>query len=121
MSTPLLAESVVGADKFICATVVQEICASDQPCTDGGPSWNTSIPEFLEIDLKKKTVSTTEASGEKRSSKVELILDGGLIVMHGFERGKAFVIVVNESTGVATASVTADGEVISVFSTCTPK
>jgi hypothetical protein len=121
MSTPLVAESIVGADKFICAVVVQEVCASDAPCTDGGPTWDTSIPEFLEFDLKQEIISTTRASGEERSSKLTVRRDSGLIIMQAYEVGKAFSIVINESTGIASASVTADGEVISVFAACTPK
>jgi hypothetical protein len=121
MSTPLFAESLVGADKFICAVVVQEVCASDAPCTDGGPAWDTKIPEFLEFDLEQETVGTTSASGEGRRNKVNLRRDGGLIIMQAYELGKAFSLVVNEVTGILTASVTSDGEVITVFAACTPK
>jgi len=121
MSTPLVAESIVGADKFICAVIVQEVCASDEPCTDGGPAWDTKIPEFLEFDLEQETVGTTSASGEGRINKVNLRRDGGLIIMQAYELGKAFSLVVNEATGILTASVTSDGEVITVFAACTPK
>ncbi len=120
-STPLVAESIVGADKFICAIVVQEVCASDEPCTHGGPTWDTKIPEFLEFDMKQRTVGTTQAGGQGRSSKVDLRRDEGLIIMQAYELGKAFSFVINESTGIATGSITADGEVITVFAACTPK
>ena len=119
-SSPLVAESIVGADKIICAVVVQEVCASDEPCTDGGPTWNTEIPEFLEFDLKNQNVSTTRASGVKRSTKLDVRRESGLIIMQGSELGKAFSVVINELSGIATASVTADGEVMTVFATCTP-
>ena len=121
MATTLVAESIVGEDKFICAVVVQEVCASDQPCTNGGPTWDTKIPEFLKFDVKQKTIGTTEASGRGRSSKVDLRRDDGLIIVKAYEAGKVFSFVINESTGIATASVTADGEVITVFATCTPQ
>ena len=62
-STPLVAESIVGANKFICAIIVQEVCASDEPCTDGGPTSDTKIPEFLQFDMKQRTVGTTQAGG----------------------------------------------------------
>ena len=121
LSTPVAAESIAGADKFICATILQEICASDQPCTNGGPAWDTGLPEFLEVDVKQKAISTTQASGTDRSSKVDLRRDNGLIIMQSYELGKALSILINESTGIATASVTSDGEVITVFAACTPR
>jgi hypothetical protein len=52
---------------------------------------------------------------------VNLRRDGGLIIMQAYELGKAFSLVVNEVTGILTASVTSDGEVITVFAACTPK
>ncbi|MCP3980922.1 MAG: hypothetical protein GY716_16590 [bacterium] len=121
VSTPLVAESVVGAERFICAVVSEEICTSYEACTVGGPSWDTGIPEFLEFDVKKQMVGTTEAGGNPRQSKVTMRQGDGLIAVQGYERGKSFAVVVNEETGAATASVTTDGEVISVFLNCTPK
>jgi hypothetical protein len=121
MATTLVAESIVGEDKFICAVVVQEVCAFDQPCTDGGPTWDTKIPEFVEFNVKQKTIGTTAASGRERSSKVDLRRDDGLIIVQAYEAGKVFSFVINESMGIATAAVIADGEVITVFAICTPQ
>jgi hypothetical protein len=121
ISTPLLAENLAGADKFLCAVVQQEMCTSYSPCTNGGPSWDTGIPEFLEIDAKKKTVSTTHASGTPRTTKVELARTDELIIMQAFETGKALSMIINRSTGLATGAIISDEEVIAVFATCTPK
>ena len=120
-SPPLLAENVAGADRFLCAITLQEVCESDEPCTNGGPDWDTGIPEFLEFDVKKRTVSTTQASGDARSNEVSVRRDDGRVFIQGHELENVFSVVVNESSGLATASITADGEVIAMFGMCTPR
>ena len=120
LSAPAAAEPIGDAERFLCAVVVQEMCTSYGPCTEGGPLWDTGVPEFVEIDTKKKTINTTKASQKKRSTKLDMEREGELIVMQVFEGGKAFSMIVNASTGVGTASITSDEEVITLFTTCTP-
>mgnify|MGYP001818723991 CR=1 FL=1 len=75
VATPLLlllplaihADDLTGAEELICATVNATECFADGSCTQGEPeTWN--IPRFLRVNLATKTLSTTQARGDKRTT-----------------------------------------------------
>jgi hypothetical protein len=39
----------------------------------GRSSWNLNIPQFVVVNLEKKTLSTTKASGENRSTPIRSV------------------------------------------------
>jgi hypothetical protein len=83
--------------------------------------WNLNVPQFIEVDLETKRLSTTEASGENRATPIKhLSRVDGTIVFHGFEMGRAFSWVISEATGHVTAAVAAEGLAVAVFGACTP-
>jgi len=82
--------------------------------------WELSIPDFVVIDIKNITVSTTKASQLNRSTsfaKVEK--QDGLIYLQGIEGGRAFSFVIDEATGRMTVAVARDGLSVTVFGACT--
>jgi len=114
------ADDVHGADRLLCAAVQATYCLEDGECGIDLP-WNLNIPEFIEVDLEARRLSTTAASGENRATPIDhLSRSGGDIVFHGYEMGRAFSWVITESTGQLTAAVAAEGVAISVFGACTP-
>ena len=116
----LRGDDVRGKEHLLCSTVQAMECTSDGACSNRAPS-DLNVPEFLEILLKDKSVATTKASGENRSSAVRsLFREGGLIVLQGFENGHAFSLVIDESTGSASEAVVRDGGSVSIFGVCTP-
>ncbi len=119
-STAVPADDLTGAKVFLCTTATASQCSADGECT-GGPAWNLNIPQFIEVDLAKKTLSTTKASGENRTTPIKnLEREDGLIILQGAENGRAFSWVIIEETGMATVSVAIDGQGIVVFGACTP-
>jgi hypothetical protein len=113
------ADNLDGVDEMICSAAQAQICYESGECYSVNP-WELSIPDFVVIDTKKKTVSTTKASQLNRStafSKVEKI--DGLIYLQGIEGGRAFSFVVDEATGRMTVSVARDGLSVTVFGACT--
>jgi hypothetical protein len=95
-------------------------CHDDGDCIVDVP-WNLNIPQFLQVNLKDKKLSTTKASGENRSTPIRnLVREGGQIYLQGIEGGRAFSFVINEETGLMAVGVAADGRVVSVFGACTP-
>ena len=87
----------------------------------GGPSWILNIPQFIEVDLNERTLSTTAASGELRSTRIKnLEREDGVIVVQGFEQGRAFSFLITEETGMASIAVARDGLGVVVFGACTP-
>ena len=113
-------DDISGVDRILCSSIEATVCTFEGGCEIGTPSlWG--IPQFLEIDLKKKQVSTTAASGENRMTPAtSLRREDGLIFLQGVENGRAFSLVINENTGVLSAAVAREGITVSVFGACTP-
>lgn len=117
---PLYADELTGADAILCSAVEATLCSADGEC-ESGPPWNWDIPQFLEIDLKKKVIRTTHASGEDRSTPIKNTeRSDGKIFLQGVEQGRAFSFVISEETGIASAAIAADGIAVTVFAACTP-
>lgn len=114
------ADDLAGSTRFLCAAVQATQCLEGGECAIDVP-WNLNIPEFIEIDLDAKRLSTTPASGQNRATAIaHLSRADGLIVLQGFEMGRAFSIVIAEQTGRATAAVATGGRAVAVFCACTP-
>jgi hypothetical protein len=121
LAAPLLrGDDVSGKDHLLCTVIQATQCTPDGECRSDHP-WELNIPQFLEVDLKAKTVATTKASGQNRSSPIgNLVRSDGLIVIQGFEDGRAFGFVIDESNGIASMAVARDGSTVSAFGACTP-
>jgi hypothetical protein len=113
------ADSLVGVDKMICASVQVQICFENDTCYAAAPD-ELDVPEFVIIDLKEKSISTTRSSGLNRSTSFASVeRNGGLIYLQGAEGGRVFSFVINEGSGHITAAVVRDGFSVSVFGSCT--
>lgn len=113
------AENLDGVEEMICSAGQAQICLETGDCYAATP-WELSVPDFVVINTKKKTISTTKASGLNRStefSKVEK--SDGLIYLQGIDRGRAFSFVIDEATGRMTVAVSRDGLSVTVFGACT--
>jgi hypothetical protein len=120
LATPVAAEDLTGANRFLCAAVEAIVCGVDGECFAGRP-WDWDIPEFIEVDVASKKLSTTKASPRLRTTPIRhLDRSQGLIVMQGFEGGRAFSFVVQEETGQLSAAVAREGLTVTVFGSCTP-
>ena len=113
------AENVEGVDKIVCAATQVKICIEYDTCYSATP-FELNIPDFVVIDISKKTISTTKASNENRSTKLSNVTkDDGLIYLQGMEGGRAFSFVIDEASGRMTVAVSRDGLAVSVFGACT--
>jgi hypothetical protein len=114
------ADDLRGADKILCTSVQAMVCLADGDCEIGAP-WSWNIPQFIEVDLTAKKMSSTKASGEVRSTPIKnLEREGGQIFLQGVERGRAFSFAIDEETGMVSAAVAREGAAVSVFGACTP-
>ena len=113
------ADSVVGADEIICAAGQVQICIEQDTCYATSAA-DLDVPEFVLIDTKKGTISTTKASGLNRSTEfTKSERKDGLIHLQGVEGGRAFSFVIHEETGRMTAAIARDGLSVTVFGACT--
>lgn len=119
MTTGATAENVEGVDEMICAAAQAQICFETGECFAATP-YELQVPDFILIDTKKRTVSTTRASGANRSTEfTHLTREDGLISLQGIEGGRAFSFVIEELTGQLTAAIARDGLTVTVFGACT--
>ena len=113
------ADPLTGVDKFVCAAAQVQICVEGDTCYSASP-WELDVPEFVVIDLKKNTISTTKSSGDNRSTAFnKATRDEGKIYLQGVEGGRAFSFVIDEATGFISVAVARDGFVVSIFGSCT--
>jgi hypothetical protein len=113
------AENVTDVTRMICASGQAQICLETGECFAATP-WELSVPDFVIIDTKKGTISTTKASGLNRSTEfTKSERKEGLIHLQGVEGGRAFSFVIHEQTGRMTAAIARDGLSVTVFGACT--
>ena len=113
------ADNLDGVDRLLCAAAQVQICIEFDTCYSATPS-ELDVPDFVVIDLDKKTVSTTKASNENRSTKFSsAATEAGLIYLQGMEGGRAFSFVIDEASGRLTVAVARDGLSVNVFGACT--
>jgi hypothetical protein len=114
------ADDLAGSERFLCAAVESTQCFAEGDCVSE-PPYSLNIPSFIEVDLEAKTLATTEASGENRSTPIKnLEREDGYIYLQGVERQRAFSFVIAEGDGFASIAVARDGLVVAVFGVCTP-
>ena len=120
LSLPLRADDLRGADSLLCTSVKVVRCTAAQAC-EGGPPWNMDIPQFVQLDLAAKMLSTTAASAEQRSTPIQSMMrENGMIVLQGVENARAWSFMIVEETGLLSAAIARDGITVSVFGACTP-
>lgn len=119
-SAPASADDLTGQQSFLCSAAQAAICTDYGDCETAAP-WDLNIPQFIEVNLKDKTLATTKASGENRSTPIRtLVREDGQIILQGVEGGRAFSFMINEKTGDLSVAVAREGKAVAVFGECTP-
>jgi hypothetical protein len=109
------ADNLTGVDEMICAASQVQICIENDTCYSATPA-ELGVPDFVVIDTKKKTISTTKSSNENRSTSFTSVSKSdGLLYLQGVEGERAFSFVIDEATGRMTVAVSRDGIAVSVF------
>ena len=120
MSAAALADDLAGVDRFVCAPAQVNICLEDGSCASAMP-WDVNVPRFLEFDLKKKSIGTTEASGENRVTPIKFISeDDNALYLQGVENGRAFSFVIDRASGFMSVAVAREFLTVTGFGACTP-
>ena len=113
------ADDLRGVNRMICAAAQVQICIENDTCYEASAA-ELGVPDFVIIDTKKKTISTTKSSYENRSTTFTSVSKSdGLLYLQGVEGERAFSFVIDEATGRMTVAVSRDGIAVSVFGACT--
>lgn len=120
-ATASRADDLTGQQRFLCTASQVTLCYTDGDC-DKGTAWDFDVPQFIEVDLQAKRLSTTKASGQSRTTPIlNLQRDAGQIVLQGYENKRAFSFLIDEKTGWMTVAVARRDIAVTVFGACTPK
>ena len=113
------ADNVTNSDRILCSVARIMLCVEDGECFPVSVL-DADVPQFIVIDLKKKTITTTEASTDNRVSEVaNLSRENGRTFLQGVENNRAYSILIEDDLGRLTASSARDGITVSVFGACT--
>lgn len=67
---PAPADDLTGAERLLCVTIEIAACSEESPC-EAVSAEELNVPRFLKVDLAQRLLSTTEASGENRQTRIE--------------------------------------------------
>lgn len=113
------ADNLEGVKEMLCAVSQVQICIENDTCYSALPA-ELNVPDFVVINPGKKTLKTTKASNQNRSTSFSSVeRDNGLIYLQGMENGRAFSFVIDEASGRMTVAISRDGVSVSVFGACT--
>ncbi len=113
------ADNLEGVKEMLCAVSQVQICIENDTCYSALPA-ELNVPDFVVINPGKKTLKTTKASNQNRSTSFSSVeRDNGLIYLQGMENGRAFSFVIDETSGRMTVAISRDGVSVSVFGACT--
>jgi hypothetical protein len=113
------ADNITDSNRILCSASQVVVCVEGAECVTTMP-WEMDVPQFVVVDLKKKTISTTKASGENRSTPIQTLQrDDKAIHLQGIEASRAFSITIEKLTGILTVATSTDGMTLSVFGACT--
>ncbi|MFT5140126.1 MAG: hypothetical protein ACI9H8_001574 [Lysobacterales bacterium] len=119
IGTMAQADNLEGVDEMLCAVGQVQICIENDSCYSAHPA-ELNVPNFVVINTKEKTISTTKGSGLNRATPFNSVQrEDGLIYLQGMESGRAFSFVIDESGGHMTVAVSRDGVAVNVFGVCT--
>jgi hypothetical protein len=116
----VLAGTYDGSVPLLCAVLQVIECEAGTECQQGSAE-SVNLPPFVKVDVPRKMLSTTEAAAEQRTSPIRHVeqLDGQLILQGG-EGQRAWSLIIADSTGKLTATITDDQIGFVIFGAYTP-
>ena len=116
---PALAGDFDGTKPLLCAVVETFGCGPGGECIRGTAE-SIDIPQFLKINFEDKTISSTPESGQVRTTKIrDTELIAGKLILQGMQNGRAWGMIINETSGKVTLSASDDQAGFVVFGACT--
>ena len=120
------AASFDGSKAMLCAMQSVTQCDAGADCVSVTPE-NVNLPDFFQIDVSGKVISSTPESGRDSTTPIERseILDGKLVLqgaddgVEDVRDGLGWTISINEETGKMVISASGDGFATVVFGACT--
>jgi hypothetical protein len=112
------AGSFDGSKPFVCAIITAHECTTSNECKQVNVQ-RIDCPRFLTVDVGKKIITGKTEDLSVRNVEIKSIshVDANLI-LQGIQKGRAWSMVVAETTGKVTLSVSGKGESFVLFGEC---
>ena len=107
-----------GSEKLVCAVTVTYECLSMGGCLSGTAE-SIDIPQFVEIDFENKSIRSLAGVEPVRNTTIARSARAdGKLVLQGMQRGRAWSLVLNETSGKIVLTATDDQFGFVVFGAC---
>ena len=94
-----------GSKPMLCVPIEISECAPSTGCQETAAEI-AGLPQFIQINAKKKSVSGKLADGTVKSAKIETkAIQEGNLVLQGMQNGRGWSMVIAEDTGKMSLSV----------------
>ncbi len=122
---PVLAGEFDSNKPMICALAEINECNTGEDCIKVTAEM-INAPNFLKIDLRKKTMATVKTAGEEQETRIEHLeeVDGRMMLLgavdgsEDVQDGSGYAMSISKKTGKMIASVTAYDVAFVVFGAC---
>ena len=125
---PVVAGDFDGSQPLLCAFIDIIECGADDACNEVTAE-SINAPQFLKIDFKRKKISATHESGDKRTTEImHMGLIDGKLILQGMEDGQEGVrdglgwsMAIAQETGKMVLTGSGDQVGFVVFGACMPQ
>ncbi len=122
----VMASDYDGSKPMLCASADVFECVGGAAC-DRIRAEEVDAPRFLKVEVKKKRVSATRASGQERTTQIErteqvdgkLILQGAEEGIPGVRDGLGWSMAIQEDSGKMVLTGSGDDVAFVIFGACT--
>jgi hypothetical protein len=120
LAAPALAKGPFdGSKPLLCAVTDSDVCVEDGDCVDGDAE-DVRAPRFVRLDVNGKKVEILDAGREGEVTTVDRVVrSDGRLILQGVEGGRGWTLLVSETTGETTLSVSDEGGAFVTFGACT--
>ena len=119
LTVPAVGGDFDGSKPLICAVIEVSECVPGGECQLGSAE-SINIPQFLKINFEGKTISSTPEAGPVRTTKIQnMERADGKLILQGVQNGRAWSMVINETTGKVTMSASDELAGFVIFGACT--
>jgi hypothetical protein len=118
-----LAEDFDGSAPLICATAEAFDCGPNVDCASDCASdtpETIDLPRFIRLDFAGKRAFTKRQDGEERVAAIaSQAVDSGMLILQGVQNAHAWSLLISQTTGAMSLSISGDGVGFVIFGSCT--
>jgi hypothetical protein len=120
LSTPAMA-AFDGSEPLICATLEVHACEVEGACWEEHVE-SVDAPQFLRVSVQEKKVSGIRPSGAKVDANIDLINHASKrMFLQGVAGDRSWSVVIDETSGHMSGTVSDDQDAYIIFGACTPR